>query len=183
VCKLGLGESQLAAAFGDSLCDLREEPPLVCVGEALAQPLNAAYSFSRDLTHIANVVCIATMRLRRAYWTRVARDAAVVLYLAITLTVSYVLWGPYDGVEPAWAFSWWMFGTLLCLHVVVGSVIGRWWAVALPVVWAFGSAWAEGYDTPVTTVILFQSAFFWIPALAIGVVLRKLMTPKPHLAR
>jgi hypothetical protein len=99
--------------------------------------------------------------------------AAVLTYFAVTTTVSYALWGPWDGVDPTWN-SWWFDGLLLGFHVLVGAALRRWWALALPLAWALVSIPAEGYDTPVAIGILFQTPFYWAPAVALGVATGKL---------
>jgi hypothetical protein len=105
---------------------------------------------------------------------RAAELGAVAAYLAVTLTVSYAVWGPYDGVEhdPAWADSAAFSIGLLAVHAAAGFAIGRWWAVGLPPLWALCSIPAEGYDVPVTVGIAFGSVYLWIPAVLAGLVLR-----------
>jgi hypothetical protein len=102
-----------------------------------------------------------------------SRSAVVCVYLAVGAAYSFLIWGPWDGTygNPT---SWWALGALTFLHVVAGAAIGRWWAVLLPLAWSALSVPAEGYDTPVWIIILFQTPFFWAPALAVGVALRKL---------
>ena len=106
---------------------------------------------------------------------RAAERSAAALYLAVTLTVSYAMLGPYDGVEyePRWAGTIAFEVALLALHVAAGAAIARWWALALPVAWALPSFGAEGYDTPVSAILLFHAPIFWIPAVAVGVGLAK----------
>ncbi|HEX5467515.1 MAG TPA: hypothetical protein VFW80_00550 [Gaiellaceae bacterium] len=87
--------------------------------------------------------------------------------------MSYLVWGPWDGVDGQ-AHAWWVFAALALFHVAVGAAISRWWAVGLPLAWALLSVGAEGYDTPVWIVILFQAPLAWAPAVAIGVAARKL---------
>jgi hypothetical protein len=103
------------------------------------------------------------------------------VYLAVMLTVSYAIWGPYDGVEhdPAWADSAAFFIALLAAHVVTGYAVGRWWTLGLPVAWAALSAGAEGYDTPVAVLIAFGLPLFWLPAVALGVGARRLRARRP----
>jgi len=67
---------------------------------------------------------------------------------------------------------------LVALQPAVGFAIGRWWALVLPFAWALVSLGAEGYDIPVTTQLLFQAPFLWIPALALGVALRRIAWPR-----
>jgi hypothetical protein len=95
-----------------------------------------------------------------------------VAYLAATTTVSYALWGAWDGVDPTWN-SWWFDALLLGFHVLIGVAVRRWWSLALPLVWALVSIPAGGYDTPVAIGVLFQTPFFWSPALALGVAIGK----------
>ena len=99
---------------------------------------------------------------------------AAAAYFAATLTVSYALWGPFDGVEydPAWATEPRVWAALLVLHVLAGAAIGRWLALLLPPVWAVLSWPAEGYDTPVSVHVAFTTPY-WIPALAAGVLVRR----------
>jgi hypothetical protein len=98
------------------------------------------------------------------------------LYLGLTLTLSYAVWGPYEGVQhdPAWAADDRLWPALVILHVAVGAAIGRWWALALPVAWALLSAPAGGYDTPVWIGIAFNLPFYWLPAIALGIAARKI---------
>jgi hypothetical protein len=98
-----------------------------------------------------------------------------VLYLGLTLTLSYAVWGPYVGVQhdPAWAADDRLWPVLVILHVAVGAAIGRWWALALPVAWALLSMPAGGYDMPVWVGIAFNLPFYWLPATALGVSVRK----------
>jgi len=102
---------------------------------------------------------------------------ATVVYLAAGAAVSYLVWGPWEGVDPR-PFAWWTLLSLAVFHVLVGFVIGRWWALALPLAWAALSIGAEGYDIPVTTQLLFQAPFLWIPSLALGVALRRVALPR-----
>jgi hypothetical protein len=102
-----------------------------------------------------------------------SRAAVVLAYLAVCAAFRVLFWGPWDGTSPD-PTSWWMLSALLLFHVAVGAAINRWWAVLLPLAWAALSVRAEGYDTPVSIIILFQTPFFWAPALAVGVALRKL---------
>jgi hypothetical protein len=100
----------------------------------------------------------------------------VFAYLGLCAAYSFLIWGPWDGTygNPT---SWRALGMIAILHVVAGAAIGRWWAILLPVGWALLSVPAEGYDTPVWIIILFQTPFFWAPALAVGVALRRLAWP------
>ena len=106
---------------------------------------------------------------------RFVAAGVVSVYLALTLTLSYAVWAPYDGLEhdPAWASDDRLWPALVVLHVVAGAAIGRWWALALPVVWALLSVPAGGYDTPVWIGIAFNLPFFWLPATLLGIALRK----------
>ena len=109
---------------------------------------------------------------------RTAGGPAVVsalVYLAVTGAVAYEVWGRYDGVELAWAFSTPVFTGLLVLHLAVGAIVGRWWLLALPLLWALVAAPAGGYDLPVSAAIVAQAAFFWLPTLAVAVGLRRLV--------
>jgi hypothetical protein len=133
---------------------------------ALESVLSDAMSICGDLTHIATRLYIADMRYRSI-------AVAVAVYLATLTVLSYVVWGPWEGVDPR-TFSWWVTSLVLLFHVGVGFVIGRWWAVALPLVWALLSSGAGGYDTPLGIQILFQTFFLWGPALALGVAVSKL---------
>jgi hypothetical protein len=114
-----------------------------------------------------------------ATWSRgrAARLAAAGAYLAGTLTVTYALWNRYDGVayDPAWATEPRVWAALLVLHVLVGAAVGRWWALLLPLAWVLLSWPAEGYDTPVWVVVAFSTPVYWIPALAAGVLVRRLV--------
>ena len=101
------------------------------------------------------------------------RFVAALVYLAVGATYSFLFWGPWDGTDPN-PTSWWALSALLLFHVVVGAAIGRWWAILLPLAWSALSIPAEGYDTPVWIIVLFQTPFFWAPALALGVAARKL---------
>jgi hypothetical protein len=105
---------------------------------------------------------------------RTVELTATAAYLAVTLTVSYAVWGPYDGVEydPAWADGPAFYAGLLAVHAAAGFLIGRWWALSLPLLWALLSIPAEGYDTPVVVGIAFGSVFFWIPAVLTGLAVR-----------
>jgi len=99
------------------------------------------------------------------------KAAAALVYLAAGAAYTYLVWGPWDGVgfDPT---SSSMLAVLVLLHIVVGAAIGRWWAVLLPLAWSILSVPAEGYDTPVWIIILFQTPFLWAPAVAFGVGLR-----------
>ena len=97
---------------------------------------------------------------------------AIAAYLTATSLVSYLVWGPWDGVDPR-PVSWWTYASLIVFHVVVGAAVARWRALALPLAWAAISFRAQGYDVPVSTAILLQTPFFWAPALLIGIVIRK----------
>jgi hypothetical protein len=112
---------------------------------------------------------------------RYKASAFVVLYLGTGAALSYLVWGPWEGVDPR-PFSWWVISLVFAFHVAVGAAIGRWWAVILPLVWALLSIPADGYDTPVWVQIAFQTFFLWAPALALGVasaqILRR-MRPDP----
>jgi hypothetical protein len=101
------------------------------------------------------------------------RAVAVAVYLVAGAALSYLVWGPWEGVDPR-PFSWWVISLVLAFHVAVGAAVGRWWALALPVAWAVISIPADGYDTPVATQIAFQTPFLWAPALAVGVAASKL---------
>lgn len=105
------------------------------------------------------------------------KAGAVALYLAMGMAMSYLIWGPWEGVDPR-PFAWWTTLALALFHALVGFLIGRWWAITLPLPWALLSLGAEGYDIPVTTQLLFQAPFLWIPALAVGIGARRLL---PHL--
>jgi len=99
---------------------------------------------------------------------------AAAAYLTATLAVSYAVWGPYDGVEQTWLSEPALLAALLALHAGAGAAIGRWYALLLPLAWAFLSWPAEGYDTPVWVGIAFGTPFYWAPALAAGVAARTL---------
>jgi hypothetical protein len=99
-----------------------------------------------------------------------------VAYLGVGAAMSYLVWGPWEGVDPR-PFAWWTLLGLAIFHVLVGFAIGRWWALALPLAWALLSLGAEGYDIPVTTQLLFQAPL-WISFLAVGVALRRLALPR-----
>ncbi|TMJ98346.1 MAG: hypothetical protein E6G67_00450 [Actinobacteria bacterium] len=107
------------------------------------------------------------------YRPSVQEAAAALVYLTGTSLLSYLVWGPWDGVDPT-VHAWWVYGLVLVLHAGVGAWIGRWWAVALPILWAVISIPAGGYDTPLVVVIAFQTPLFWAPAILIGVVARRL---------
>jgi hypothetical protein len=165
------------------------------MGKSLADPLERLVCSPRGcLTHISDLLYIAWMRYRRSIavashfalpgrnritngrrpqngWR--GRALAVAVYLAAGAAVSYLVWGPWEGVDP-WPFSFWVLGLLFVFHLFVGAAIGRWWAVLLPLAWALISFGAEGYDTPVAIVLLFQTPFLWAPALFVGVAGRKL---------
>lgn len=94
------------------------------------------------------------------------KAAAVLVYLGAGAAYSYLGWN-----QP---FSWWVVSAFLLLHLATGFVIGRWWAVLLPLAWALVSIGAHGYDTPLRIIILFQTPLFWAPAIALGVALRRL---------
>ena len=98
-------------------------------------------------------------------------------YLGVGAAMSYLVWGPWEGIDPR-PFAWWTLLTLVVFHVMIGLAIGRWWALVLPFAWALVSLGAEGYDIPVTTQLLFQAPFLWIPALALGVALRRIAWPR-----
>jgi len=100
------------------------------------------------------------------------RFAVAIAYLALAAAYSYLVWGPWDGTygDP---MSWSAVAALLLVHVLAGAAIGRWWAVLLPLGWSAVSVPAGGYDTPVSIIILFQATFFWAPALALGVAIRR----------
>lgn len=106
---------------------------------------------------------------------RAVELGAVAVHLALTLTLSYVVWGPYDGLEhdPEWASDHRLWPALVVLHIAAGAAIGRWWAIALPIAWALLSVPAGGYDTPVWIGIAFNLPFFWLPATVLGIALRK----------
>jgi hypothetical protein len=99
---------------------------------------------------------------------------AVAAYLAVTLTVSYAAWGPYDGVEPdpQWARGEGFFVFLLAVHAIAGFAIRRWWALGLPILWALLSVPAGGYDLRVWVGIVFCAPFYWMPAVLVGLVAR-----------
>jgi hypothetical protein len=101
---------------------------------------------------------------------------AVAVYLGSMLALSYAFWGPYDGVEydPAWAARDELYVPLLVFHAAIGFAIGRWWALALPVAWTVLSAGAGGYDMPLWVILAFQLPFYWLPAIALGVAVRKI---------
>jgi hypothetical protein len=77
----------------------------------------------------------------------------------------------FDVIVPVGALS---------LHVVTGFAIGRWWALALafaPIVIAipagdYPGGWPE---LPVAFTMLFQELYLGLPALAIGVLARRLV--------
>jgi hypothetical protein len=101
------------------------------------------------------------------------RAVAVAVYVVAGAALSYLVWGPWEGVDPR-PFSWWVISLVLAFHVVVGAAVGGWWALGLLVAWALISIPADGYDTPVATQIAFQTPFLWAPALAVGVAASKL---------
>jgi hypothetical protein len=109
---------------------------------------------------------------------RYRRTIAAAVYLAFGAAVSYLVWGPWGGVDPR-PHSWWVYFLIIAFHTGVGLVIGRWWALALPLAWALLSLGAEGYDTPVWILIAFQTPFLWVPAIALGVAGSKLATRAP----
>jgi hypothetical protein len=80
-------------------------------------------------------------------------NARVAVTLLTTSPLSYLVWGPWEGVDPH-PFSWTVCAALLTFHAL-GAVIGRWWALALPACLGdhLGPRW---------------------PALAIGIAARKL---------
>jgi len=102
---------------------------------------------------------------------------SIAIYLIVGAALSYLVWGPWEGVDPR-PFAWWVLAAIAAFHVAVGAVIGRWWALALPLAWAGISIGAEGYDVPVATQILFQAPFIWIPSLALGIALRRVARPR-----
>jgi len=101
------------------------------------------------------------------------RATATTVYLVGGAALTYLVWGPWEGVDPR-PFSWWVISLVLAFHVAVGVVVRRWWALGLPLAWAVISIPADGYDTPVATQIAFQTLFLWAPALAVGVAASKL---------
>jgi len=105
------------------------------------------------------------------------RFGAAIAYGVCAAAYSYLVWGPWDGTHGN-PISWWALTTLVFLHVLAGAAIGRWWAVLLPFAWSAISVPAEGYDTPVWVIILFQAPFLWMPALACGVALRRAAWPR-----
>jgi hypothetical protein len=105
------------------------------------------------------------------------RWAAAAAFLLVGAAMSYLVWGRWDGVDPR-PFVWWTLLALAGFHVLTGFAIGRWWAVLLPLAWSAVSVGAGGYDIPVATQLLFQAPFFWMPALAAGVGLRKVAEPR-----
>ncbi len=109
------------------------------------------------------------------------KAAAVTCYLGVGAAMSYLVWGPWEGVDPR-PFAWWTLLALVLFHIAVGAAIGRWWALALPLAWALLSLGAEGYDIPVTTQLLFQAPFLWIPSLGLGLALRRLAWPRLRLS-
>jgi len=62
---------------------------------------------------------------------------------------------------------------LLVFHVGAAALIGRWWALALPVAWVVLSVPADGYDTPVWVGIAFNLPLTWLPAMVLGLAVRK----------
>ena len=105
------------------------------------------------------------------------RAAVVVAYFAATLLVTYLLWGPWDGMGDAYT-GWSVLAPLLLVHVAVGAVLRRWWALLLPVAWAAFSIPADGYDTPVAIGIFFNTPFLWWPALVGGLASGKLLASR-----
>lgn len=97
------------------------------------------------------------------------RAGTVILYLGLGAAYAYLGWN-----EP---YSWWVVSGFLLLHVGVGFAIGRWWACLLPLGWALVAVSADGYDTPLHIIILFQTPLFWGPALALGVLFHRLGDP------
>jgi hypothetical protein len=92
--------------------------------------------------------------------------------------LSYLVWGPWEGVDPR-PHAWWVYGLVMAFHAGVGVAIGRWWALALPLAWAFLSLGADGYDSPVWIMIAFQTPFMWAPAIGLGVAVAKLAAREP----
>jgi len=101
-------------------------------------------------------------------------DAALA-YLVGALAVTYGIWGRYDGFgyEPVWVSELSLWTLLLVVHVAAGALIGRWWALALPVAWVVLSVPADGYDMPVWVGIAFNLPLTWLPALVLGVAVRR----------
>ena len=106
---------------------------------------------------------------------RALEAAAALAYLVGALAVTYGIWDRYDGVgyEPAWVSELSLWTLLLVVHVGAGALIGRWWALALPVAWVVLSVPADGYDTPVWVGIAFNLPLTWLPALVLGLAVRK----------
>jgi hypothetical protein len=106
---------------------------------------------------------------------RALEAGAATAYLIGALAVTYGIWGRHDGVgyEPAWVSESILWTLLLVVHVGAGALIGRWWALALPVAWVVLSVPADGYDTPVSVGIAFNLPLTWLPALVLGLAVRK----------
>ena len=120
----------------------------------------------------------AEVSTSRTEWSRSVAAVAVSIYLAVTLWLSYAVWGPYDGVEhdPAWASDDRLWPALIVLHVAAGVAVRRWWALVLPVAWVVLSAPAGGYDTPVWIGLAFYLPL-WLAAVALGVVAGRALAP------
>jgi hypothetical protein len=121
-----LREPELASAFGHAVRDSGEEPAVLRMGKSLADPLERLVSSPRGcLTHISELLYIAWMRYRRSI--------AVVSYFALVLV--WVFWildrQLFFGSDAAAIV---VLGTLVLLHLALGFVVARWWAVLLPLV-------------------------------------------------
>jgi hypothetical protein len=126
VRQIRLGEAELTPPFSHPVRDPGEEPAVLRMGKSLADPLERLVSSPRGrLTHISDLLYIA--------WMRYGRSIAVVSYFALALV--WVFWildrQLFFGSDAAAIVG---LGTLVVVHLALGFLVARWWAVLLPLV-------------------------------------------------
>jgi hypothetical protein len=98
----------------------------------------------------------------------------VVANLVVVLVITYFVWEANGTFDDEAGRGGWVLAVLVAAHVGAGVLIGRFWAVALPLAWAAIALPATGDgETPPSLVLLFQAPFFWCPAILLGVLVRK----------
>ncbi len=105
---------------------------------------------------------------------------AIAVYYVVGLVVSYGYW-TQEGDPSRTSIL-----LILALHVAVGAIVGRWWIALLPLVWAalpFAAVQDGDIEASDARFVALTVPFVWMPALLVGVAIRRLADPRGRTRR